>query len=73
LRDGLKFRHGTPVLASDCVATIRRRGQRYPMGQALIARTNELSVVSDEVIRFRLKRPFPLVPDAGGALLLQHA
>jgi peptide/nickel transport system substrate-binding protein len=64
LRDGLKFHDGTPVLASDCVATIRRWGKRYPMGQALLARTNELSAMSDKVIRFRLKRPFPLVPDA---------
>jgi peptide/nickel transport system substrate-binding protein len=55
---------GTPVLARDCVATIRRWSKRYPMGQALIARTDELSAVSDKVIRFRLKRPFPLLPDA---------
>jgi len=64
LRDGLKFHDGTPVLARDCVATIRRWSKRYPMGQALIARTDELSAVSDKVIRFRLKRPFPLLPDA---------
>ena len=64
LRDGLKFHDGTPVLASDCVATIRRWGKRYPMGQALLARTDELSAVSDKMIRFRLKRPFPLLPDA---------
>ena len=34
------------------------------MGQALIARTDELTAVSDKVIRFRLKRPFPLLPKA---------
>jgi peptide/nickel transport system substrate-binding protein len=64
LRDGLKFHDGAPVLARDCIATIRRWAKRYPMGQALIARTDELSAVSDRVIRFRLKRPFPLLPDA---------
>jgi peptide/nickel transport system substrate-binding protein len=64
LRDGLKFHDGAPVLARDCVATIRRWAKRYPMGQALMARTDELSAVSDRVIRFRLKRPFPLLPDA---------
>ena len=36
LRDGLKFHDGAPVLARDCVATIRRWAKRYPMGQALI-------------------------------------
>jgi peptide/nickel transport system substrate-binding protein len=64
LRDGLKFHDGAPVLARDCVATIKRWAKRYPMGQALIARTDDLSVVSDKTIRFRLKRPFPLLPEA---------
>ncbi len=64
LRDGLKFHDGTPVLARDCIATIRRWAKRYPMGQALMARADELSAVSDKVIRFRLKRPFPLLPEA---------
>src|ERR1700752_75462 len=48
LRDGLKFHDGAPVLARDCIATIRRWAKRYPMGQALIARTDDLSVVSDK-------------------------
>jgi peptide/nickel transport system substrate-binding protein len=64
LRDGLKFHDGTPVLARDCVATITRWAKRYPMGEALMARTDELSAVSDKTIRFRLKRPFPLLPEA---------
>src|SRR6516165_7768968 len=64
LRDGLKFHDGAPVLARDCVATIKRWAKRYPMGQALMARTDELSAPSDRVIRFRLKKPFPLLPDA---------
>jgi peptide/nickel transport system substrate-binding protein len=64
LRAGLKFHDGGPVLARDCVATIKRWAKRYPMGGALMARTDELSAVSDRVIRFRLKRPFPLLPNA---------
>src|SRR6266446_9374213 len=64
LRDGLKFHDDAPVLARDCVATITRWAKRYPMGQALLARTDELSAVSDKTIRFRLKRPFPLLPEA---------
>src|ERR1700757_5184212 len=61
LRDGLKFHDGSPVLAKDCIATIKRFGQRDPMGTALTARTDEISAASDKVIRFRLKKPFPLL------------
>src|SRR5258708_17798243 len=61
VRDGLKFHDGTPVLARDCVATIKRFGQRDPMGTALIARTDEISAASDKTIRIRLKKPFPLL------------
>jgi peptide/nickel transport system substrate-binding protein len=61
LRDGLKFHDGSPVLAKDCVATIKRFGQRDPMGTALTARTDDVSAASDKVIRFRLKKPFPLL------------
>ncbi|MBV9860642.1 MAG: ABC transporter substrate-binding protein [Alphaproteobacteria bacterium] len=64
LRDGLKFHDGTPVLARDCVATIERWAKRDAMGAALMARTDELAAASDKVIRFRLKKPFALVPDA---------
>jgi peptide/nickel transport system substrate-binding protein len=34
------------------------------MGSALMARTEEVSATSDKVIRFRLKRAFPLLRDA---------
>src|SRR5207302_6142982 len=61
LRDGLKFHGRRPVLAKDCVATIRRFGQRDPMRTALPARTDEVSAPSDKVIRSRLKKPFPLL------------
>jgi peptide/nickel transport system substrate-binding protein len=47
LREGLKFHDGSPVLARDCIATINRWAKRYPMGEALMARTHELSAVSD--------------------------
>jgi peptide/nickel transport system substrate-binding protein len=64
LRDGLAFHDGTPVLARDCIATIQRFAKRYPYGEALMARTDELTAASDKVIRFRLKRPFALLPNA---------
>ena len=66
LRDGLKFHDGTPVLARDCVASINRWGKRDAFGQALMAATDELSAPDDKTIVFRLKRPFPLLPDALG-------
>lgn len=66
LRDGLRFHDGAPVLARDCVASIRRWGARDPFGQVLLAATDELSAPDDKTIRFRLKHPFPLLPDALG-------
>jgi peptide/nickel transport system substrate-binding protein len=68
LRDGLRFHDGTPVLARDVVASLKRWGQRDTFGQALLAATDELSAESDKVVRFRLKHPFPLLPDALGKL-----
>ena len=66
LRPGLMFHDNTPVLARDCVASIQRWGRRDGFGQALLAATEELSAPDDRTIRFRLKRPFPLLPDALG-------
>ena len=64
LRDGLAFHDGEKVLARDCAATIRRFGKRNPFGQALMQRVDEISSPSDTVIRFRLNKPFPLLPAA---------
>ncbi len=66
LRPGLLFHDGTPVLARDCVASIRRWGVRDAFGQALMAATDELAAPDDMTIQFRLKHPFPLLPDALG-------
>ena len=68
LRDGLRFHDGAPVLARDCVASIRRWATRDGFGQTLMGQTDELSAVDDRTIRFRLKAPFPLLPDALGKL-----
>ncbi|WP_426960104.1 ABC transporter substrate-binding protein [Muricoccus radiodurans] len=64
LRDGLIFHDGTPVLARDCVASIRRWWSADAFGQTLAAATDELSAPSDKEIRFGLKRPFALLPTA---------
>ena len=66
LRPGLRFHDNEPVLARDAVASIQRWSRRDPFGQALMAATAELSAPSDRVVQFRLRRPFPLLPNALG-------
>ena len=66
LREGLRFHDGTPVLARDAVASLKRWGVRDVVGNALFAATDEVSAPDDRTIRFRLKRPFPLLPFALG-------
>jgi peptide/nickel transport system substrate-binding protein len=66
LREGLRFHDGEPVRAVDVVASIRRWAARDAFGGALMAATDTLSAPSDGVVEFRLKRPFPLLPEALG-------
>jgi len=66
LREGLRFHDGEPVRAQDVVPSIRRFSARDAFGRALMDATDELSVESDRVVKFRLKRPFPLLPAALG-------
>jgi peptide/nickel transport system substrate-binding protein len=64
LRDGLRFHDKEPVLARDVVAIIRRFAARISLATALMAATEELSAPDDRTVRFRLKRPFPHLPEA---------
>jgi len=64
LRDGLKFHDGTPVLGRDVVASLVRWGKRDAFGGVLFAAVDEISAPTDKTIRFRLNKPFPLLPDA---------
>ncbi len=66
LRDGLKFHDGTPVLARDVVASLQRWGKRDAFGGVLFSVIDELSAPSDKVVRFRLSKPFALLPNALG-------
>lgn len=68
LRTGLKFHDDTPVLARDVVASLKRWAAVDGFGASLFAATDELSAPDDRTIRFRLKRPFPLLPDALGKM-----
>ena len=64
LRDGLRFHDKEPVLARDVIASIRRFAARISFANALMAATEELSAPDDGTVRFRLKRPFPHLPEA---------
>ena len=64
LREGLLWHDGTPVLARDCVASIKRWARRDAYGEALMQVTDDLSAPDDRTIQFRLSRPFALLPDA---------
>jgi peptide/nickel transport system substrate-binding protein len=64
LRRGLRFHDGEPVRAADCVASLQRWGGRDALGQTLFTLTAELIVLDDRRLRFRLRRPFPLLPRA---------
>lgn len=66
LREGLRFHDGEPVRAQDVVPSVRRFSARDAFGRALMDATDELSAESDRVVKFRLKRPFPLLPAALG-------
>jgi peptide/nickel transport system substrate-binding protein len=64
LRDGLRFHDKEPVLGRDVVASIRRFAPRVIFANALVDATDELSAPDDRTVRFRLKRPFPHLPEA---------
>ena len=59
LREGLRFHDGTPVLARDAVASIRRFAAHDAFGKSLMAVTSELSAPDDRTVRFHLTKPFP--------------
>ena len=64
LREKLSFHDGAPVLAMDCVASLRRWGRRDAFGKTLFAAVDSLSALDDRTIEFRLRHPFPLLPQA---------
>jgi peptide/nickel transport system substrate-binding protein len=64
LRDGLRFHDGEPVLARDCVASLRRWMQRDPVGATIAARVDALEAPDDRTILWRLNKPFPHLPKA---------
>ncbi|MDB5373491.1 MAG: transporter substrate-binding protein [Belnapia sp.] len=66
LREGLRFHDNEPVRARDVVASLNRWGKRDTYGFDLMAVLDELSAGSDREVVFRLKKPFPTLPDLLG-------
>ena len=64
LREGLRFHDGEPVLARDCVASLRRWMVRDPVGQTIAARLDELEAPDDRTLLWRLRKPFASLPYA---------
>ena len=62
LRDGLKWHDGTPVRAADCVASLKRWGQRNgAYGQSFLAAVQTMEATDDKNFRITLKKPFPVL------------
>ena len=68
LRPELRFHDGQPVLSRDVIASIRRWAATDGFGGALLGATDELAELDDRRLRFRLKTPFPLLPNALGKM-----
>ena len=68
LREGLAWHDGAPVQAADCVASIRRWGQRDGMGQKLLEFTEGLDVVDGRTFTLTLREPYGLVLESLGKL-----
>ena len=64
LRPDQWFHDGTPVLARDCVASLRRWMVRDPIGTTIAARLDSLEAADDRTIVWRLNKPFPFLPYA---------
>ncbi|MFN3448096.1 MAG: ABC transporter substrate-binding protein, partial [Roseococcus sp.] len=68
IRPGQFFHDGEPVRALDVVASLQRWMRRSPIGQKLAEYTDSLEALDDLRLRFRLKRPFPLLLNALGSV-----
>src|SRR3978361_1137480 len=58
LRPGQTFHDGTPVLARDCIASIRRWMVRDPIGSFITSRLDALEAADDRTLVWRLNKPF---------------
>ena len=66
LRDGLRFSDGGPVEAKDAVASIKRWGDRIPIGRTLLQFSKEVVATGPLTFELRLTKPFGPVLEALG-------
>ena len=66
LRPGLKFHDGSPVRATDAVASIRRWVMKDPAGGKMAALGMKLDVVDDRSFTLSLNEPFGPVLELDG-------
>ena len=64
LREGLRFHDGTPVLAANCAASMRRWSGVDSLGQVVATVVDAWEAADDRTLLVRLKRPFPFLLDA---------
>ena len=68
LRPGLKWHDGSPVTPDDCIASIKRWGQRDGMGQQMMAVVESMEAVDDLTFTIKLKETWGLVLAALGKM-----
>ena len=61
LRDGLQWHDGKPVLAEDCIQSVKRWAERDGVGQRLMQHAKAFEVVDDKTFRLTLKDPYGFV------------
>ncbi|WP_428535167.1 ABC transporter substrate-binding protein [Rhodopila sp.] len=61
LRDGLIWHDGTPVLARDCVASLRRWLQRDSAATTINQRVDAIEAPDDRTLVWRLRKPLALL------------
>src|SRR5215472_9637699 len=70
LRDGLHWHDGQPVLAADCVESLKRWGKKpYRFGQLLMAHTSKIAPVDKTTFTLELAERFGPVLDVLGSPL----
>jgi peptide/nickel transport system substrate-binding protein len=68
LRDGLKWHDGAPVMAEDCVASLKRWGARDGMGQKFIEAVAEMKALDARTFEIKMKFPYGLVLESIGKI-----